>query len=76
MYLYLIIVKLTDKTPSLLVDWFVVHTLIILQFAIAVTLAIYITTTKQEYDTYIAALDLAKAAGTNNATTQALGKTI
>lgn len=72
LYIYLIIVKLTDKSPSPMVDWLVSHLAIILQFAIATVLAVNLRNTKTAYDTNMAALEVLETLGTNNATVDLL----
>lgn len=63
LYIYLVIVKLTDKSPSPMVDWIISHMAIILQFAVATVLAVNLRNTKTGYDTQMNNLATLEAAG-------------
>jgi hypothetical protein len=72
LYIYLIIVKLTDKSPSPMVDWIISHLAIIFQFAIATVLAVNLRNTKTAYDTNMSALAVLEALGTTGPTVNLL----
>ena len=50
-YIYLMIAKGCQKSCSEIVDWVVLHGVVMIQFGIGVTLAAYLTNNKRSYDT-------------------------
>lgn len=54
-------------------DWIIIHTVLILQFAIAVVLGVYLHNTYEEYKAYMLALDNYHNLGIQNETTHTLG---
>ena len=64
MYIYLLVVKISDKTPSIKADWFVMHLVLITVFGIAFLLSVLNTNTQVSYDTLMDTLDSGVVDGT------------
>lgn len=63
LYVYLLIVKIIDKSPSLIIDWTVWIITIVFQFGIATVLAVNLKNTKTTYDSYMTSLATLESLG-------------
>lgn len=63
LYVYLLIVKIIDKSPSLIIDWTVWIITIVFQFGIATVLAVNLKNTKTAYDSYMTSLATLESLG-------------
>ena len=63
-YIYLLVVKIGDKTPSAKIDWFFMHGVIILQFAVAFLISVMRTNLQRNYDNLMTTLDSGLIDGT------------
>lgn len=56
-YIYLLIVKILDKSPSVIVDWVIWILVVIFQFGIAIAMSVTLKNNKTMYEALISTID-------------------
>lgn len=74
LHIYLVVTKILDKSPGMIVDWLIHHLTIILQFTIATVEAVQLRNTSKAYETNMNSLDTYNALGVTGTIVDILSK--